>query len=149
MCVLVMALVAGCGNQLDAPPRVRYGEDACAECNMLINDSRFAAAFVTEKGKWFKFDDIGCLIEFRKKFSEPIHRFWVCDYQQEGKWLDAEKAWFVSSEEIESPMGYGLAALQTREDAEALARQVKGKVLKFEQLETAIHRPQKTPPLEK
>ncbi|MGQ9520998.1 MAG: nitrous oxide reductase accessory protein NosL [Candidatus Fervidibacter sp.] len=133
----------GCRSQLDVPPTVRYGEDACAERNMLINDCRFAAAFVTEKGKWFKFDDIGCLLKLRGKFSEPIHRFWVCDYQQEGKWLDAEKAWFVSSEETENSMGYGLAALQTQKDAEALARKENGKVLKFEQLETVIHRPPK------
>ncbi len=40
-------LAAGCaqGTAEIKPPEIRYGEDVCVECKMIISDPRFAAAY--------------------------------------------------------------------------------------------------------
>jgi nitrous oxide reductase accessory protein NosL len=48
--------------------------------------------------------------------------------------LDARKAWFVVSQKIASPMGYGIVAFARKEDAERLAKQVGGIALRWDDL---------------
>jgi nitrous oxide reductase accessory protein NosL len=47
-------------------------------------------------------------------------QFYVHDYQAEA-WLDATTATFVVSRSIKTPMAYGVAAVASAADAEALA----------------------------
>ena len=44
----------------------------------------------------------------------------VCDYLKEGNLIDATKATYLISKEIESPMGAHLAAFASREDAQKI-----------------------------
>lgn len=117
----------------EAPPRIRYGQDACAACGMIISEEAFAAAYKTESGNTRKFDDIGCLLKMLKEEAVLPSRAWVHDYDS-GSWVAAETASYVKSPETPSPMGYGLAAFATREEAEAFALKVKGRVLSFDAL---------------
>jgi copper chaperone NosL len=132
-CLFLIALfltLVGCKQNLGETPKVRWGEEVCAHCNMLINDERFAAAIVLKSGEVRKYDDLGCLL---KEYSSEAHRVWVYRYNGEG-WLDATQAWFVQSPSIQSPMGSGIAAFENKSDAEKLASETKGKVLSFDQL---------------
>jgi hypothetical protein len=97
--LVALLLLAGCSRE--NAPNIRYGEDACAQCRMIINDSRFAVA-VLENGDWKKFDDIGCWLK-----SGATGKILVRAYDADA-WLDVTQAKFVRG--VQSPMGYGIAA---------------------------------------
>lgn len=122
------------GGNLDQPPRIRYGEDPCDECFMLINESRFAAGFVTIDGQVKRFDDIGCLLLYQKEQNENVAHFWVKDFNTQ-KWLKADDALFVRSDSIQTPMGFGIIAFKTEEFAQKiLPSQDHRQILNFSQL---------------
>ncbi|MBI4582674.1 MAG: nitrous oxide reductase accessory protein NosL [Planctomycetes bacterium] len=135
---LIALALAGClGDGGDRPPAIRLGEEACARCRMIINEERFAAALASEGGETIKFDDLGCLILYQREHPAPVKRYWVSGYKSP-KWLDARDAYFVSSRELTTPMGYGIAAAPGPQEAEALAVELRGKVLRFEELAAVV-----------
>jgi copper chaperone NosL len=117
--------LSACGSAASGPPPVTLDETACAHCGMLVSDPAFASAYRTEAGDARVFDDLGCLL--RELPSEGA-RVWVKDYET-SEWLDAEAAFFVRAESIETPMGGGIVAFSTREAAER-----RGDVLLFPEL---------------
>lgn len=132
--VLLLILTACAGDvPTDQPPEIRYGEDPCDECHMLIQDKRFAAAYITEDGQSYRFDDIGDMLLHIQKHTPRTASAWVHDYDTE-EWLRAEEAIYVHAPELHTPMGYGLAAFTTRERAEAFAAEHDGMVMTFEAL---------------
>jgi copper chaperone NosL len=132
--VVAAAALAGCrDSQFSRPPAVRWGEEACAHCRMIISDDRFAAALVDETGEPLKFDDIGCLIQHEAGRFRPGAAYWVCGFKAAG-WLDARRAAFVHSTSIVSPMGYEVAASPEPDAAHDLAAGANGRVLSFTEL---------------
>jgi copper chaperone NosL len=128
--LFVLAL-AGCTN--DGPPTVRYGHEECAHCRMIVNDERFAAAVATPAGETRKFDEVCCLVEFLKDHPGEAGKLWVRSYQPAG-WLDARTAVYVHGPKLQTPMGSGLAAVADRPQADTLAAELGGKVLRFDEL---------------
>lgn len=132
--LLVMVLAACAqGEAVIVPPEIRYGEDVCAECNMIISDPRFAAAYVHEvsPGRYesVAVDDIGDMLIHADKHPEhTVVRWYVHDYASE-EWLDATNAHFVFSNQLHTPMAQGTAAHATLESAEAMAAELGGEVL--------------------
>jgi copper chaperone NosL len=117
--------LSACGSAASGPPAIALDETACAHCGMLVSDLAFASAYRTPAGDALVFDDLGCLLRARP--SEGA-RVWVKDYET-SEWLDAEAAYFVRSQSIETPMGGGIVAFSTRE-----AAQERGAVLRFPEL---------------
>lgn len=113
-----IVVFAGCksGGNLDQPPTIRCGEDPCDECFMLINEARYAAAYVVKSGEARRFDDIGCLLIYHKKHQENVAYFWVNDFNSQ-KWLNARNAFFVKSDSIQTPMGFGIIAFASEKTA--------------------------------
>jgi nitrous oxide reductase accessory protein NosL len=108
--LIAAAALAGChSGHAHRPPTLRFGEEACDSCRMIISDERFAAALVTPAGDALKFDDVGCLIEHEAGHLRPDVTYWVRD-SSTGQWLSARTAMFVHSPRVVSPMGFGLAA---------------------------------------
>lgn len=133
--LLLLLLAWGCaeGSSNIAPPAIRYGEDLCAECNMVISDPRFAAGYVYEvsEGRYrsLAFDDIGDLLVHMAKHPEhTIIAWYVHDYQSE-EWLDATTAYYVVGEQIRTPMNHGIAAHATEAAATAMAVSLAGEVM--------------------
>lgn len=126
-------IIAGCGTQDQGPPRIRYGEETCDRCRMIISEKRFAAAYRTESGALRKFDDLGCAALHPKEQAETITQLWGYDYE-ETDWLDVRQAFLVHSSELLTPMGYGIAVLPTAEKAATLAEKVSGRIVQFDQL---------------
>lgn len=133
--LLLLLLAWGCaeGSSSIAPPAIRYGEDLCAECNMVISDPRFAAGYVYEvsEGRYrsLAFDDIGDLLVHMAKHPEhTIIAWYVHDYQSE-EWLDATTAYYVVGEQIRTPMNHGIAAYATEAAAAAMAVSLAGEVM--------------------
>jgi copper chaperone NosL len=131
--VMAAALAAGGCGGADGPPTVRYGQEGCAHCRMIVNDDRFAAALVTPGGEALKFDEVGCLVEYRGANPGAAKAEWVRGYQS-GEWHDARQALYVHGPRLHTPMGSGLAAVPTREAADALAAELNGRVLRYDEL---------------
>ena len=130
---MIGLLIAGCGSQNNGIPRIRYGEETCDRCRMIISEKRFAAAYRTESGALRKFDDLGCAALHQKEQGEMAAQFWGVDYE-ETDWLDVKQAFLVHSSELLTPMGYGIAVLPTVEKATALAEKIDGQIVQFDQL---------------
>ena len=133
--IAIGVLSAGCqGAVSDRPPTVRYGEDACVQCRMLINEARFAAAAVSPSGELRTFDDLGCLLTYLHEHPDiALGRLWIHDYESEA-WLGVSTASFVSDVDLATPMGYGVVALATPEQAARLAEAIGGRVIARGQL---------------
>lgn len=131
--ILVFAnLISACkpALRLDQPPEILYGEDVCAECSMIISEARFAAAYYTKSGEVRRFDGVGELCTYYLGHQEESESIWVHDYQTE-EWLNAERAYYVISQNLQSPMGQGAVALGDQRRAEQLAAQVGSEVMDF------------------
>jgi copper chaperone NosL len=119
----LLLTLAACGGDKEVsldPPDVKYNEDI-SEMGMFVVDPRFTVAWLPDEGEdWILFDDIGEMFKYRVvRFPDAEARvIWVNDYNDR-QWLKAEDAWYVQTIEINSPMGWGVAAFRD----EAAARQ--------------------------
>ena len=124
------AVLSGCGGSGAEP--IYYGEDNCTNCRMTIFDRKFGCELVTEKGKAFKFDSIECLVAYeagQDNGRQQIASVWVTDFQRAGTLIQRNKAYFVRSSGMRSPMGVGLFAFSSGEEAESFANQHDGVVM--------------------
>ncbi len=120
MITIILLSLAACRQSVDleAPPEILYGEDVCTECSMIINEARFAASYVTTSGDVRRFDDIGGMLVHDQKMQEAVHIYWVHDLNTE-EWINANSATFVLSRNLNTPMGWGVAAFADSADAAA------------------------------
>jgi copper chaperone NosL len=133
--VLLVMVSAACGSQanLETPPEIRYGEDICDRCNMIINEARFAASYVTSTGDVRRFDDIGEMVAYVQEVPEEVIVYWVHDYETE-KWVKADEAVYIAADGLRTPMGFDIVAFAAQEKAEALAAETGGEIHTFEEL---------------
>jgi copper chaperone NosL len=135
---LLVILLVGCqASDLSGPPQIRYGEDVCDQCNMIINEPRFAAAYVSEDGDTRRFDDIGEMFLYANDNNETVRTYWVHDYEDES-WLEADGATYVHSSELMTPMGWALAAFSGEEEALAFSADRDGTVMTFDALRAGV-----------
>ena len=130
-----MVVLAGCtsGPNLEEPPDIRYGEDVCDRCMMIINEAKYAAAYVTPDGEVRRFDDIGGMAAYIDETPEDVAVLWVHDYDTE-EWLKADEAFYVGSKDLATPMGFGIIAFADRERAEEWAIEKSGTVRTYSEL---------------
>ncbi|HEX9109308.1 MAG TPA: hypothetical protein VF832_18830, partial [Longimicrobiales bacterium] len=114
---LAFALLAvGCSPA--GPRPIVYGKEACANCLMTVSDDRFGAELVTRTGKVYVFDSPECLAEYVQAHKgEAEGSLWVTELDRPGALVSAERAAFVRTPAISSPMGLGVAALDARRPA--------------------------------
>ena len=112
----------------------------CNKCNMKITDlNKKYSVTLTEGMEPMAFDDIGCSMLWRDgecamRMSAFDSNARVYDFIS-GEPVVIEEAFFVYGPEIKTPMGYGIIAFTTMEQAEAFsARSGKAKVLTFREL---------------
>ena len=136
LAVILLLTVTACGraaNSEPTPPTTHYGEDICEFCGMIISEERHAAAYVADDGHGHVFDDIGDMVQLHLQEQGDVVAFFVHDYQ-DGAWIRAETAHYVRSDEVTTPMFSGLAAFVSSEQAEALADELQGQVLSFDEV---------------
>ena len=131
--LVAFTFLAACASQVDPsqPPEIFYGEDVCSECGMIISDPRFAAAYYTTDGDSKQFDDIGGMAVHHAENKEIIAQFWVHDFDTE-EWLKADQAYFVMSDQIHSPMDFGIVAFSNQIRAKEFASTNNSMVMSFE-----------------
>lgn len=132
--VSLFFVLAACAQGTDElkPPEIRYGEDVCVECIMIISDPRFAAAYTYEvsPGRYENqlFDDLGDMLIWADKHPEhKVVAWWVHDYNTK-EWVDGTKAIYMFSHSLRTPMAQGTAAFATLGPAQELAEELNGEV---------------------
>jgi copper chaperone NosL len=111
------------------PEPIRYGQDNCHFCKMTLMDKRFGAEIVTQKGKVFKFDDLNCLVNFMKSGElslADIAQTLSIDFKNPCSFVDVQKALFLKSEAIKSPMRADIACFADLQTMEALRAEIGG-----------------------
>lgn len=109
----------GCSGEVT--PAVVAGVDACAHCNMVIDNVNQAAGW-KQGGEFVPFDSPGCLLaeheELRKRGETPPDDLFFADFQ-DGFFHPAATVAFLLTTHEPTVMGSGALAFGTRPAAEA------------------------------
>jgi len=129
-------LISSCSKEIK--PEEIEPHDICYLCKMAISQIQFATEIVTPDGEVYKFDDIGCMIEFKSSKELPQGSvMFVRDFYTK-EWVRIENAFFVRSEKIQTPMNYFVVTFKTRESLEKFMKEYGGEEFPYEQLEAKI-----------
>ncbi|WP_412464886.1 nitrous oxide reductase accessory protein NosL [Flavobacterium mekongense] len=128
-CIAFLSL-ASCSSK-EAKP-LKINTDACDFCKMTIANGKFGAELITQKGRYYKFDDLACMIQFAKSNTVvPYQSFFVSDYLKDNTLIPAETAFFIKSDQINSPMRGNMAALATAAEQSEYAKKFNAKPLNW------------------
>ncbi len=118
---ILMITAGGLLSSCNATPvAIDYGHDECASCQMLISDAKFAAEWITEKGKIYKFDDLGCLYDFIT--DEHLRgQGYMTSFEANETFLSLDSAMLLQHPGLRSPMRSHIAAFSDPPSAEAIA----------------------------
>lgn len=134
----LLTLLTACGTApLAGPPDLKLGRSECHECGMLISEDHCACGLLVEhqgQREHLLFDDIGCMLDAMHNAGGEfitIEAF-VLDYPT-SRWLTAAEASFVLADpdRLRTPMGSGIAAFASPEDARQEASTHAGTVHDF------------------
>ena len=122
-----LLLLAGCTPE---PQPIRYGEAACAHCKMQLSNERFGAELVTQTGKIYVFDAVECLAAFHLDHDDlDTHSLWVTDFADPPRLLRADRARFLHSPTLRSPMAVNVAAFSADTPGDSLVNAFGGDLL--------------------
>ena len=94
------------------PTPIAYGSVECAQCRMQVDDRRFGAELVSDKGKTYVFDSVECLAAYWHDHDGPSARgAWVTDFTRPGTLVRVDSAAFFRVSGSVSPMGQGYVAV--------------------------------------
>lgn len=116
------------------PQPIKYGSDACDFCKMTIMQKKFANEWVTDKGKVYRFDDVHCLLRFRKTGNSKGAAY-INDFAGKKEFAKADEMFFVKAAEIKAPMGGSVAAFADEADADAFEKNNQGTALSWQEVE--------------
>lgn len=120
-----------CGSN---PEPINYGQDECEFCRMLISDNRFGSEIVTDKGKVFKFDEVGCMIDYalvKNLIGDANQKFLVTDFAVPESLIDANSAFYVHNENIRSPMGLNVMSFESEVSRQKFIAESSGSILNW------------------
>jgi copper chaperone NosL len=102
---------------------------------MAISERQYAAELIDNEGQPFKFDDIGCMLNFVKQRSISVSTssFFVMEFDQR-QWIKADDAYYVRSSDLQTPMNGGIIAFKDQSHAQQAADKYHGKLLRFKEL---------------
>lgn len=116
------------------PQPIRYGRESCDFCKMTIMQKKFANEWVTDKGKVYHFDDVHCLLNFRKT-DKSNGTAYINDFTEKKELLTAGDLFFVKSLELNAPMGGHFAAFESKASADDFLKNNKGEILSWQEVE--------------
>jgi copper chaperone NosL len=141
LAALLIAACAASGGD-SKPPDMAYGHDLCDHCGMVIDDPRYAAAIRFDDGQVRKFDDAGEMFAYHAEHPNQAVRAWFAHDYTTNEWLRAERAFFVVSQQVHTPMGTGVAVFAARRDADtfakALTTDTQARVMTFDEVRAAL-----------
>ncbi len=134
--VLMLCLLQSCAS---GPQPINYGSDACDFCKMRIVDKKFAAEWVTEKGKVYRFDDLHCLASFRKNEGSSGNAY-VNAFAGSQELNKAVDLFYIKSDALKTPMNGKVAAFTNEAAANEFATNNGGRRLSWQQIEKEMIR---------
>lgn len=131
-----LIILTGCEPK---PQPIQFGSDQGDYCRMMISDAQFASQILNNQGRAFKFDSIECMAAYTlTENPENVHSHWVPNFENPDEWLSAEKAFFLHSETLRSPMGLYLTAFADRETAEEFRREYRGEIVTWNEVKEIV-----------
>lgn len=132
---IILFSLTGCSQK---PQPIRYGADGCDFCKMTIMDKKFASQIVTDKGKNFRFDDIHCLLEYRKanNLNNENSTSYVNDYSGENLPIKTAETFFIKNPDLKTPMAGHIAGFSSQKDQEQYLQQHGGNAITWSELIT-------------
>lgn len=126
---MLLMLATACGAKKYEAQAINEEIDKCVICNMSVKDDPYATQIITVDGQSLKFDDIGCMNEWRVKNGvDTIGAEFVRDHNT-GDWLKYEKAYYAYDPSYTTPMAYGVIAFVDQASAQAYIDEQKTGVL--------------------
>ena len=117
------------------PRPLAHGDDHCAHCLMTLSDEQYGAELVTTKGKVYVFDSVECLAAHQLEeavATEDVHSLWVVDFQDPPNLVEVNKAFFLHSRDLRSPMGLNLTAFGPDITQQAVSHSFYGEILDWD-----------------
>ena len=134
----IIFLFTSCSTQ---PKPIALGTDNCYTCKMGFIDPKFGGEVITSKGKVYMFDDIICMVRYLKSGSinenDISHKILV-NYNKQDDFIEADKAFFLVSPSLKTPMNSNAAVFHSQTEAEKLKVIVNGKIMQWEEVYTKI-----------
>lgn len=138
---LMTALLIGLSGCEQGPRDIRIGEQECDHCRMMVSDERFASQLITGQGRQFAFDSIECLAAYVNDGDGQeldIAGLWVPDFDHRGEWRAAEKAVYLQSDELRSPMALNFSAYADHQTAEDRVDEFGGHILDWQGVQRIV-----------
>lgn len=135
--ILIIGLSCGLSacSAPDTPEPIKVNEEVCVHCKMTITDLKFATELVTDKGKYYVFDDILCMQEFvAENKSMKIAKLYVPNCLDKMELLELKKAFFIRGGDIKSPMNGNILAFKTAKEAKLYAEDLNAEVVSWKDL---------------
>jgi len=132
---LPLLVFASCSNSQPEP--ILLGKDHCDYCKMTVSDPRFGAEIITRKGKVFKFDDIHCILSFLKEKGfdrSQVQQTYFRDFSGDHSFIASDKALFLKSEYLKSPMEGNIAAFSNKDSLDKVSLTFKGSTSSWTEL---------------
>ncbi len=120
---IIALVVPGCGTREPKPIDI-FPEDNCSYCRMAVSDQRFASEIIDTGGEAFKFDDIGCMLDFLKEKPEVQAQARFVKDVETRQWIPYEKAVIIDSD-LQTPMGSGKIAFADAERAREFQKRIR------------------------
>lgn len=126
-CVTLLTLIS-CGSN-EAKP-LKINSDSCDFCKMTISNGKFGAELITKKGRYYKFDDLTCMIQFAKSNTVVSYQsFFVNDYLKDNTLIPAETAHFIKGGKINSPMRGNIAAFSSAKEQNEFGKKLEAQTI--------------------
>lgn len=138
MAAIVISFLAlsSCGS--NEPKPIALQSDNCDFCKMTIANARFAGEVITEKGRYYKFDDVACMIHYLKANTRVNYSsVFVGDYLQPNKFIPAKSGFFIKGGTITSPMRGDTAAFSSAKEAGEYAKKLSATPIRWDELYTS------------
>lgn len=131
--LIALFIMASCGS--DTPKPIKLNSDACDFCKMTISNGKFAAELITKKGRYYKFDDVTCMVKYAKSNTVVSYKsFYVSDYSKDNTLIPVEQSFFLKGGKISSPMRGNAIALSTKNAATEFQTKLNAELKTWEEI---------------
>ena len=121
--LIAMLTLSACSS--NEPKPIKLNKDGCDFCKMKISNGKFASEIITKKGRYYKFDDIACMVQYVKiNTSVPYTSFFINDYLQGNTLIPAERSYYIKGGLLSSPMRGNVAAFTTQAEATTYSKKL-------------------------
>jgi copper chaperone NosL len=133
ICLLLFTgLTAPLLSQQEMTMRVTYDSSRCDYCRMLFQEKKFGGELQTASDSILVFDASECQAAYvigGKISLSNIKKQWSVNYRNPGFLVDANKAWYVHSDKLMSPMEANIAAFASKQEADSVRSKLGGELM--------------------